>query len=141
MTRAIVAAALLLGEAGLSMVADAAFAEVVAPPSVISRTVDSGADLVLSRPTFWNSACAARSITVTLIQPPANGTFSVTEGLNTANPDPKFGTAGRCGGMQIMGKQVIYRSTSGYHGSDVVIYEYVSDWGEKAKATVFITVR
>jgi len=141
MPRAIVVAALLLGAATDPLLAGAAFAEVVAPPSVISRTVDSGADLVLSRPTFWNSACNARHVTVTVIQPPANGTVSVTEGLNTANPHPKFGTPGRCGGMQIMGKRVVYRSRPGFHGSDVVIYQYISDWGEKAKATVFITVR
>jgi hypothetical protein len=144
MTRAIVVTALLLGGAtGSLLVADAAFAEELAPtsPGTVRRTVDSGMELVLSRPTFWNSACNARSVTVTVTQPPANGTVSVTEGLNTAPGNPKFGTAGRCGGMQIMGKQVVYRSRPGFHGSDVVVYEYVSDWGERAAATVIVTVR
>jgi hypothetical protein len=62
-------------------------------------------------------------------------------GLNTANANPKFGTPGRCGGMQIMGKQVVYRSRLGFHGTDVVVYEYISDWGERAVATVIIAVR
>jgi hypothetical protein len=142
MVRAIIVAALLLGGAtGALFVADAAFAEQVAPDSTIERTVDSGTELVLSRPTFWDSGCHARGVTVTVTQPPANGTVSVTEGLNTAPDHPKFGTAGRCGGMQIMGKQVVYRSSPGFHGSDVVVYHYVSDWGERAAATVFITVR
>jgi|HubBroStandDraft_4_1064222.scaffolds.fasta_scaffold970105_1 hypothetical protein len=160
MTRAsFVIASLLVAATGCLLVADAALAQVVAPtlfgtdartldsgaePSwfrKVARTVDSGADLVLSRPTFWNSACNARGVTVTVTQPPANGTVSVTEGLNTANVNPKFGTAGRCGGMQIMGKQVVYRSRPGFRGTDVVVYEYVSDWGEKAGATVIITVR
>src|SRR5271155_2829618 len=161
MTRATVAISLLLGAVtGSLLVADAALARELAPTSFgtdartvdsgaekqtsfrkVARTVDSGADLVLSRPTFWNSACDARGVTVTVTQPPANGTVSVTEGLNTANPHPRFGTAGGCGGMQIMGKQVVYRSNPGFHGSDVVVYEYISDWGERAAATVIITVR
>ena len=142
MTRAIIVAALLLGgPTGPLLVADAAFAKDPAYPNPVRRTVDSGAELVLSRPTFWNSACHALGVTVTVTQPPANGTVSVTEGLNTANVNPKFGTAGRCSGMQIMGKQVVYRSRPGFHGTDVVVHEYVSDWGEKAGATVIITVR
>ncbi|MGP8122525.1 MAG: hypothetical protein ACLP8B_18635 [Xanthobacteraceae bacterium] len=144
MTRAIIVAALLFGGAtGPLLVADAASAKELAPtsPGTVWRTVDSGSELVLSRPTFWNSACSARGVTVTVTQPPANGTVSVTEGLNTAAGNPKFGTAGRCGGMQIMGKQVVYRSRPGFHGSDVLVYEYVSDRGERAAATVIITVR
>jgi hypothetical protein len=160
MTRATFVIALLLGAAiGSLLVADAALTKVLAQTSFgtdartvdsgseqtsfrkVARTVDSGADLVLSRPTFWNSACNARGVTVIVTQPPANGTVSVTEGLNTANVNPKFGTAGHCGGMQIMGKQVVYRSRPGFHGTDVVVYEYISDWGERAGATVIIAVR
>jgi hypothetical protein len=58
-----------------------------------------------------------------------------------SNVNPKFGSAGRCGGMQIMGKQAVYRSRLGFHGTDVVVYEYISDWGERAGATVIIAVR
>jgi hypothetical protein len=141
MTRAIVVAALLLvGATAPLLVADAASANEPVPDP-IWRTVDSGADLVLSRPTFWNSACQARGVTVTVTHPPANGTVLVTEGLNIANPRPRFGTPGRCGGTLIMGKRVIYRSTPGFHGSDYVVYHYVSDWGERAEAHVNITVR
>ena len=144
MTRAIIFAALVLSAAtGSLLVADAASVKAFAStsPGTVRRTVDSGQGLVLSRPTFWDGACNARGVTVTVIQPPANGTVSVTEGLNTAPQKPKFGTAGRCGGMQIMGKQVVYRSRPDFHGSDLVIYEYVSDRGERAGATVIITVR
>ena len=144
MRRAIIVTALLLaGAAGLSLAVDAAFADERAPvrSGTVRRTVDSGSEVVLSRPTFWNGACNARGVTVTVTQSPANGTVSVTEGLNTAPETPKFGTAGGCGGMQIMGKQVVYRSRPDFHGSDVVVYEYISDWGERAAATVFITVR
>ena len=144
MTRAMIVTALLLSGATVPLlVAGAALANEAAPasPPTVRRTVDSGLDLVLSRPTFWDGACNARGVTVTVTQPPANGTVSVTEGLNTAAVNPKFGTAGRCGGMQIMGKQVVYRSRPDFHGSDVVVYEYVSDRGERATATVIITVR
>jgi hypothetical protein len=141
MRRALIVAALVLGSAiGQLPVVDAAFANKPVPDPV-RLTVDSGADLVLSRPTFWNSACQARGVTVTVTQPPANGTVTVMDGLNTANPHPRFGTPGRCGGTQIMGKRVIYRSTPGFHGSDYVVYHYVSDWGERAEAHVYITVR
>jgi hypothetical protein len=142
MTRAIIVAALLLGgPTGPLLVADAAFAKDPAYPNPVRRTVDSWAELVLSRPTFWNSACHALGVTVTVTQPPANGTVSVTEGLNAANPHPRFGTAGGCGGMQIMGKQVVYRSNPGFQGTDVLVYHYVSEWGNRAEATVIITVR
>ncbi len=139
MTRAIIVAALFLaGATSALLVADAAFAD---PPGTVRRSVDSGSELVLSRPTFWNSACNAREVAVTVTQPPTHGTVTVTDGLNTANPHPKFGVAGRCAGMKIMGKQVVYRSEPGFHGADVLVYHYISDWGERAGATVIITVR
>jgi hypothetical protein len=160
MTRAILVAALLLEAAtGSLLIACAALANEVAPTSVgtdtptvdsdvgppsfrtVARTVDSGVDAVLSRMTFWDRACNARDVTVTVTRPPAHGTVSVTQGLNTATVNPKFGTAGRCGGMQIMGKQVVYRSRPGFHGTDVVIYEFISDRGERSRATVIIAVR
>ncbi len=59
MTRAIIVTVLLLGGAtGSLLVAEAASAEELAPtsPGTVRRTVDSGAELVLSRPTFWNGA-------------------------------------------------------------------------------------
>src|SRR5579862_3680239 len=160
MTRVINVAALLLGAATSSLlVAGTASAKELAPTSIgadtptvdsdagppsfrtVLRTVDSGVDVVLSRLTFWNSACDARDVTVTVTRPPATGMVSVTEGLNTANVNPKFGTAGRCGGMQIMGKQIVYRSKPGFRGNDVVVYEFISDRGERSRATVIITVR
>jgi hypothetical protein len=158
MTQARFAVALLLAAATL-LVAGAALAEDLEPTSFgtdahtldsgseqtvfrkVKRTVDSGADLVLSRPTFWDRACNGRGLTVTVTKTPANGTVSVTEGLNTANANPKFGIPGPCAGMQIMGKQVVYRSRPGFHGTDVVAYEYISDHGERAGATVVIAVR
>lgn len=141
MRRAIIVAALLLGGAtGASLVADAASANEPVPDP-IWRTVDSGADLVLSTPTFWNSACHPIGVTVTVTQPPANGTVSVTTGPNIANPHPRFGTAGRCGGTLIEGKRVVYRSAPGFHGNDYVVYHYRSDLGHRAEAHVYITVR
>ena len=141
MIRAIVVAGLLLGGAtGLLQVADTAFAnEPVPDPAYL--TVDSGADLRLSSPTFWDSGCNPLGVTVTVTQPPVHGTITVAAGLNTANPHPRFGTPGRCGGMPIMGRRVVYRSQPGFHGSDYVVYHYVSERGNKAEAHVFITVR
>jgi hypothetical protein len=104
MIRAIIVAALLLGGA-----ADAAFADHPVPDPVW-LTVDSGADLRLSSPTFWDRGCNPLGVTVTVTQPPAHGTVSVVAGLNTANPNPRFGSPGPCGGTLIMGKRVIYRS-------------------------------
>ena len=141
MTRALIVAALLLGGAtGPLLVADTAFANGPVPDP-IWLTVDSGADLRLSSPTFWNSACQPLGVTVTVTTPPAHGTISVPEGLNRANPHPRFGTAGRCGGTLIMGKRVIYRSAPDFHGTDYVVYHYVSEGGHRAEAHVNITVR
>jgi hypothetical protein len=77
MIRAIIVAALLLGGAtGPLLVADAAFADHPVPDPVW-LTVDSGADLRLSSPTFWDSGCHPLGVTVTVTQPPAHGTVSV----------------------------------------------------------------
>jgi len=141
MIRAIMVAALLLGGAtGPLRVVGAAFANEPVPDP-IWLTVDSGADLVLSRPTFWDGACHPLGVTVTVTQPPAHGTVSVVAGMNTANPNPRFGSPGPCGGTQIMGKRVVYRSEPGFHGTDYVVYHYVSERGHKAEAHVNITVR
>jgi hypothetical protein len=141
MRPAIVIAALLLGGAtGPLLVADTAFAGHDVPDP-IWLTVDSNADLMLSWPTFWDRACHPLGVTVTVTQPPAHGTVSVVAGLNTANPNPRFGSPGPCGGTQIMGKRVVYRSEPGFHGTDYVVYHYVSERGNRAEAHVNITVR
>jgi hypothetical protein len=141
MKRAIIVAALLLGGAtGPLLVADPAFAG-HAVPDPIWLTVDSGADLTLSRPTFWDRACHPVGVTVSVTQPPAHGKVSVVAGLNTANPNPRFGSPGPCGGTLIMGKRVVYRSEPGFNGTDYVVYHYVSDGGNRAEAHVNITVR
>jgi hypothetical protein len=134
MRRAIIVAALLLGAS------DAALADHPVPDPVW-LTVDSGADLRLSSPTFWDRGCNPLGVTVTVTQPPAHGTVSVVAGLNTANPNPRFGSPGPCGGTLIMGKRVIYRSEPSFHGNDHVIYHYVSARGNRAEAHVYITVR
>jgi hypothetical protein len=110
-------------------------------PDPVWLTVDSGADLRLSSPTFWDRGCNPLGVTVTVTQPPAHGTVSVVAGLNTANPNPRFGSPGPCGGTLIMGKRVIYRSEPGFHGNDYVIYHYVSARGNTAEAHVYITMR
>lgn len=107
----------------------------------VTRTVDSGSESAIARSTFWNSECNARAVTVTIKQPPANGKVSVREGLNPVVENPQFGTAGRCAGKQVMGKQIVYQSKPGFHGSDVVVYESFSDRGEKTSTTVIIEVR
>jgi hypothetical protein len=134
MRRAIIVAALLLSAA------DAALADHPVPDPVW-LTVDSGADLRLSSPTFWDRGCNPLGVTVTVTQPPAHGTVSVVAGLNTANPNPRFGSPGPCGGTLIMGKRVVYRSEPRFHGNDYVIYHYVSARGNRAEAHVYITVR
>jgi hypothetical protein len=96
---------------------------------------------MLSRPTFWDSACHPLGVTVTVTQRPAHGTVSVVAGLNTANPNPRFGSPGPCGGTLIMGKRVVYQSAPGFHGTDYVVYHYVSERGHRAEAHVNITVR
>jgi hypothetical protein len=47
----------------------------------------------------------------------------------------------RCGRTLIMGRRVVYRSQPGFHGTDYVVYPYVSERGNKAWAHVFIAVR
>jgi hypothetical protein len=107
----------------------------------VERTVDSGADVVLVRHTSWDGACNPRDVTITVTQPPANGTVSVVAGLNRASLNPTFGSAGRCGGTLIMGKRVVYRSEPGFHGSDYVVIHRVSGAHRIIETQVIITVR
>ena len=113
----------------------------VAAERKVNRSVDSGADAVIARSAFWNSQCQARSFTLTIKQPPANGAVRVTEGLNPIVENPAIGTAGRCAGKQVKGKQIVYRSKPGFHGVDTVIYDVVSDRGEQIVTTITIDVR
>ncbi len=40
-----------------------------------------------------------------------------------------------------MGKRVVYRSEPDFHGTDDIVYHYVSERGNRAEAYVNITVR
>lgn len=101
-------------------------AEMSGAPREVSRTVSSGVESQIASATFWTSDCASRSVTVTIKKGPSNGTVSVRDGLNRVTENPRFGTAGRCVGQQIMGKQIVYRSKPGFRGADVIVYETVS---------------
>ena len=111
------------------------------PPNQISRSVDSGAEAIVSRSTFWTGECQPRGFKLTITKQPSHGKVSVKEGKNTVMANPRFGTAGKCVGKEIMGKQVMNRSDPGFHGEDVVNYEIESDKGEKGETIVTITVK
>jgi hypothetical protein len=115
-------------------------------PGTIERIVNSGEELVVSQYMFWNGSCNASKLTVNVTQPPAGGTVSVTEELFTIPAKAEVGVAavkgvGSCVGRQIMGKQILYQSRPGFHGRDVLAYEYISDLGLRVPGTVIITVR
>jgi len=132
-----------LALAGSNVVAQegARYAEASPADVVLARTADSGSESVVARSTYWNSQCEPRGVTVTIKQPPASGTASVKEGLNPVVANPRFGTAGKCVGKQVMGKQILYRSNPGFRGSDQIVYESVTDQGQRTSVTVKIEVR
>jgi hypothetical protein len=107
----------------------------------VTRAVDSGSESVIARASFFNGECGARPVTVTITQPPARGTASIRDGLNTVPERARFGTSGSCAGRQVMGKQIVYRSDPGFRGGDLLVYEFVSDRGERGSTTVVIEVR
>jgi hypothetical protein len=78
---------------------------------------------------------------VTITRAPTNGEAWVNVGPNTVSANPSSGTAGRCAGKQVIGKQIMYQSKPGFHGSDVVSLEILSDRGQKSSTTVTIEVR
>ena len=135
----------IFGAIAISLVASAAFstvqAETSAAPREFSRTVNSNVESQIASATFWTSDCAARPVTVTIKKGPSNGTVSIRDGLNQVKENPRFGTAGRCVGRQVMGKQIVYRSKAGFRGADVIIYETVSDRGERATTTINVEVK
>lgn len=107
----------------------------------LNRSVTSGAEQVIARATFWTSRCESRPFTLTITQPPANGTANVIEGMNEVMANPQFGTAANCVGQKIMGRQIMYRSKPGFHGADTLVYEVVSDKGERSLNTIAIEVK
>jgi len=116
-------------------------AATAAEPVVLTRSVESGAETVVARSTFWNSDCSPVSVKVTITKPPSRGTATVREGANPVSANPRFGTSGQCVGKEVMGKQVVYRSPVGYKGEDVINYESVSAKGQKSNVVVNITVK
>jgi hypothetical protein len=131
----------MLLAAALVSAGSIACAQEGAAPRMMTSSVDSDAESVIARSTFWTGECTARHGTVTIKQSPAHGTVSVNEGLNTVRENPRFGAAGKCVGKQIMGKQIVYRSKPGFHGDDTVTYEILSDKGERASTIVNVKVR
>jgi len=125
----------------LSLIVSLYAAPVHAEPIMRTLMVDSGTESVVGRSTFWNGECQPRSVTVTITKKPENGDASIRDGLNLVVANPRFGTAAKCVGKEVMGKQIVYRSKAGFRGVDVLNYESVSDKGEKTAVTVTITVK
>jgi hypothetical protein len=114
-----------------------------APGSERTVTVESDAESMIARPTFWDGECRPRPFKAIITRAPTNGTAWVKVGPNTVSAaGVRSGTAGRCVGREVIGKQIMYRSNAGFHGSDVVSYEIVgSNRRETYSTTVTIEVR
>jgi hypothetical protein len=105
----------------------------------LTRSAESGADTRIAHERAWDRSCNALPVTVSITKNPVNGTVSVLPGVTSTLPanTPASGSTGTCAGKTITGDTIRYKSKSGFHGTDSVSYNVVSN-GRPAQSRVII---
>jgi hypothetical protein len=111
------------------------------PPPEAQRSgtssVASGEERQVGSATSFDKNCSPLPVTVTITQPPANGTASVVAGT-VEGGTLKAGTdPGDCMARPRQGQKVMYRSNAGFHGTDTLIYHVV---GSRTSWTTTVTI-
>jgi hypothetical protein len=107
----------------------------------LSRNAKSGLDSRLAYSSRWDRNCNAHPVKITFTRQPENGTAWSVEAEEVLPPStPGSGDTGRCAGKTINGKKIMYRSKSGFHGSDTVGYDSDGN-GTVIHTTISVTVQ
>jgi len=102
----------------------------------LTRSAQSGVDTLISYSRNWDRNCNPQPLTVTITRPPLNGIASFVQGTSIIpESTPRSGSTGPCAGKSIIGYQLMYRSSSGFHGIDTVSYEAMTGDGRKTGPT------
>ena len=115
-----------------------------APPGTlkVTRTVEPGAESLLTYERAWNRDCNPLQTTVTFTSKPVKGTVWVAIGTSVIpQSTPRSGSTGACAGKTITGNQVMYKSDPSFHGVDTVTYNVVNPNGARGSTIVTINVK
>lgn len=94
----------------------------------LTRNAESGVDSRIAYERAWDRDCKALPTTVTVTQPPKNGTISVVQGTSTIPAStPNSGSTENCAGKSVAGNEVHYKSNAGFHGTDTVTYSVTNN--------------
>lgn len=94
----------------------------------LTRNAESGVESRITYERTWDRDCEALPTTVTVTQPPKNGTIAVVQGTSTIPAStPNSGSTENCAGKTVTGIEVHYKSNAGFHGTDTVTYSVTND--------------
>jgi hypothetical protein len=86
--------------------------------------VASGEEKEIGSASFFHNDCSPEAFSVTITQPPAYGTTSIITGMVTGGGTLRTGSdPNGCLSRPKQAQKVMYRSNSGFHGTDTVTYE------------------
>jgi len=126
---------------GLATVLVLASAAVAAEKTMnLSRNAKSGTDSPLAYSGRWDRNCNALPVKITFTRQPANGSAWSVEADEVIPPStPASGNTGQCAGKTIKSKKIMYRSNTGFRGSDTVGYDSDGN-GTIIHTTIAVTV-
>jgi hypothetical protein len=110
---------------------------------VLTRTAKSGADSIIAYERAWDGECQPKGSSVTFTSQARHGTVSVVQGISVIPPStPRSGSTGRCSGRSIVGNEIHYLSSLGFHGTDHVSWTVVySNRSEGGATDISIVVK
>jgi hypothetical protein len=109
----------------------------------LTRRAASGVDSRIAYERAWDQSCNAVPTAVTVTAPPKSGTISVVQGTSTIpeNTPNSGATADNCVGKSVVGNEVRYQSSVGFHGIDTVTYSVTRDGKPDGTRVITIEVK
>jgi hypothetical protein len=98
-------------------------ADVVVKDIQLTRSAVSGVDSGIAFAGRWDGNCQALPSSVMIVRPPANGAIAVIRADEVIQAStPVSGDTGICAGKTVPANEIMYRSRTGFHGTDMVAY-------------------
>jgi hypothetical protein len=118
------------------------FCAAAAKDLTLTRDAQSGVETRIAYERAWDQACKALPTTVTVTQPPKNGTISVVQGTSAIPAStPNAGSTENCAGQTVAGNEVHYKSNAGFHGTDSVSYSVMNNNAPAGTRVITIVVK
>jgi hypothetical protein len=108
----------------------------------LTRPAQSGVESLLANERSWDRNCNALATSVTITSRPSNGKVTVIQGVSILPPTtPRSGSTRDCAGKSVTGNQIMYRSNTGFRGTDTLAYKVTYGNGKSGSTTITINVR